>query len=91
MRQSCTQIRHDAFRLRARGASLGRVAGDVTGRYALLLAVSQRIDSALFFETMAKRPEGQFGGENSWRKCHKTFENVRACSVSNLPSKRNPY
>ena len=29
--------------------------------------------------------------EISWRKCHKSFENVRASSVSNLPSERNPY
>ena len=70
---------------------LGSVASDMTGRYALLLPVAQHLDSASIFETMAKRPEGPFGGENSWRKCHKTFENVRACSVSNLPSKRNPY
>jgi len=45
----------------------------------------------MVLETVEDRSERRRKGGFSWRKCHKSFENVRASSDSNLPSKMNPY
>jgi hypothetical protein len=91
MRQSCMHIRQRCLSRRPRDALMESVASDAAGCYASLLPLRQYIDFASLLEAAAKRREGQFGGQISWRKCHKTFENVCASLDSNLPSRRNPY
>ena len=52
---------------------------------------TQSIDLTAVFDLVAVRYDGGRRRRFSWRKCHKDTENVGAFSVSNLPSKRNPY
>jgi len=52
---------------------------------------TQSIDLTAVFDLVAVRYDGGRRRRFSWRKCHKNTENVGAFSVSNLPSKRNPY
>jgi hypothetical protein len=91
MRQGCMHIRQRCLAQRPRDALMESVASDAAGCYPSLLLFHQHIDFPSLLGTAAKRREGQFGGQISWRKCHKTFENVCASSDSNLPSGRNPY